>query len=610
MLELLIKRGGKFMIGYTGKILRINLTEGKISTEPLNMELAKKYLSGRGLGGKMCFDEVGADVDPLSPENKIFISAGVLTGTNAPTGGRYMVVTKSPLNGVIASSNSGGYWGAQLKFAGYDMVILEGKAAKPQYISIVDDKVEIKDAAHLWGQDVYATTSTLLEEFGDPKAKVLTIGPAGENLSLLAAIMNDKFRAAGRSGVGAVMGSKNLKAIVCRGTGKVENAKPDEMKKVLSSTLTKIRENGVTGQGLPTYGTAVLVNIINESGIFPFKNFQDSYDPDADMISGETMTEKHLIKKDPCYRCPIACGRYNKWKGGEGAGPEYEAVWSFGGDCDVHDYDAIHVANDLCNKLGMDSISAGCTIAVAMELVQRGYIKQEELEGIPLEFGNAQGMVEWTRKMGYAEGALGAKLATGSYRLAEAYGHPELSMSVKKLDIPAYDPRGIQGHGLHYATSNRGGCHVRGYMISPEILGLPQKLDKDSLEGKAGWVKIFQDLTAVIDSIGMCLFTSFALGLSDYTAIINAVTGLNYTDEEILQCGERTWNLERLQNLRIGMTKADDTLPKRLLEDPIPSGNSKGSVHRLAELLPAYYVERGWDENGVPTAETLAKLGI
>lgn len=597
------------MGGYNGKVLRINLTEGKISTEPLNKDLAKKYLSGRGLAGKMFFDEVAADVDALSPENTMYIATGVLTGTNAPTSGRFMVVTKSPLNGCIASSNSGGYWGAQLKFAGYDMVILEGKSPKPVYIAITDDKVEIKDAAKVWGKDVYATTDALKLEFGDDKAKVLTIGPAGETLSLNAAIMNDLFRAAGRSGVGAVMGSKNLKAVVVRGTGKVQNANPDEMKKVLSAALGKIKENGVTGAGLPTYGTAILVNIVNESGIFPVNNFQDSYDANAEKVSGETMTANHLIKKDACYRCPIACGRYSKWEGGEGAGPEYEAVWSFGPDCGIHDYDAIHKANDLCNKLGMDSISAGTTIATAMELFQRGYIKPEELEGIPLEFGNVEGMVEWTRKMAYAEG-FGAKLAQGSYRLAESYGHPELSMTVKKLDIPAYDPRGIQGHGLQYATNNRGGCHVRGYMVSPEILGLPQKLDKDTLEGKATWVKIFQDLTGVIDSIGMCLFTSFALGLPEYTAIVNAVTGENYTDEELLACGERIWNVERLQNLRVGMTIADDTLPERLLKVPIKSGPSKGSVHRLPELLPAYYAERGWDEAGVPTPERLKQLGI
>ena len=597
------------MGGYTGKVLRINLTEGKTSTEPLNMELARKYLSGRGLAGKMFFDEVAADVDALSPENTMYIATGALTGTNAPTSGRFMVVTKSPLNGAISSSNSGGYWGAELKFAGYDMVILEGKAAKPVYISINDDKVEIKDAAKVWGKDVYATTESLKLEFGDGKAKVLTIGPAGENLSLMAAIMNDLSRAAGRSGVGAVMGSKNLKAIIVRGTGKVENANPDEMKNVLSAALGKLKENGVTGQGLGAYGTAVLVNIINESGIYPVNNFQESYDPDADLTSGETMTAKHLIKKEACYRCPIACGRYSKWEGGEGAGPEYETVWVFGSNSGIHDFDAIHAANDLCNKLGLDTISVGATIAAGMELVQRGYIKPEELDGTPLEFGNAQGMLEWVRKIAHAEG-LGAKMAQGSYNFAESYGHPELSMTVKKLEIPAYDPRGIQGQGLQFATSNRGGCHVRGYMVSPEILGLPQKLDKDSIEGKATWVKIFQDLTAVIDSVGMCLFTSFALGLSDYTAIVNAVAGFNYTDAELLACGERIWNIERLQNLRTGMTTADDTLPERLLKVAISAGPSKGSVHRLPELLPAYYTERGWDEAGVPTPECLKNLGI
>ena len=597
------------MGGYTGKVLRINLTTGKTSTEPLNMELARKYLSGRGLAGKMFADEVASDVDALAPENKLFIATGVLTGTNAPTPARYMVVTKSPLNGVIASSNSGGYWGAQLKFAGYDMVVLEGKSDHPVYISIKDDLVEIKDAAKVWGKDVYETTDALMQELGDDKAKVLAIGPAGENLSLMAAIINDLYRAAGRTGVGAVMGSKNVKAIVVRGTGKVDNANPDHMKEVVANVLKKIRENGVTGQGLPTYGSAVLVNIINENGIYPVNNFQGSYDLEADQISGETMTEKYLIKKHPCYRCPIGCGRYNKWNGKEGAGPEYETAWVFGSDCGIHDYDAIHEANDLCNKLGLDTISVGATIAAGMELVQRGYIKPEELNGTPLEFGNAQGMVEWVRKIAYGEG-LGAKMALGSYRFADSYGAPELSMSVKKQELPAYDPRGVQGQALSFATSNRGGCHVRGYMISPEILGLPEKLDRNSIEGKATWTKIFQDLTAVIDSVGLCLFSSFALGLTDYTALVNAVTGFNYTDEELLACGERIWNLERLHNFRVGYTAADDTLPKRLLNDPISDGPSKGQMHNLPELLTQYYAERGWDEAGVPTPERLNILGM
>ncbi|AVX31973.1 aldehyde:ferredoxin oxidoreductase [Carboxydocella thermautotrophica] len=594
---------------YAGKILRINLTTGSITTEVLPVEKARAFLGGRGLGGRMLAEEIPAGIDPLSEANKIFFITGPLTGTSAPTSGRYMVVTKSPLNNTIASSNSGGFWGAELKFAGYDMVIVEGKAAKPVYIYIKDDQVEIRPADKYWGKLVSETTDGLLAEAGDDKARVLTIGPAGERLSPIAAVMNDRYRAAGRSGVGAVMGSKNLKAIVVRGSGKVEVAQPDRFKEVVSGLLKKIRENGVTGQGLPAYGTAVLVNIINESGIFPTNNFQEAYFPAADEISGETLAEKYLKKKDPCYRCPIACGRYCEVDGEEGGGPEYETIWAYGSDCGVSDLKAIIKANNLCNEYGLDTISAGATIAAAMELYQRGIIKPEEVDGPELKWGSGEAIVEWTRKMGAGEG-LGAKLALGSARLCEAYGHPELAMAVKKQELPAYDPRGVQGHGLQYATSNRGGCHVRGYMISPEILGLPEKLDRFSLEGKAEWVKVFQDLTAVIDSLGLCLFTSFALGAQDYADLYNAATGENLTAEQLLACGERIWNNERLFNLQEGYTAQDDTLPRRLLEEPIPDGPSKGSVHRLAELLPVYYQVRGWDENGVPTAARRQELGL
>lgn len=597
------------MGGYTGKILRVNLTEKTIKTEPLNPELDRKYLGGRGLAGKMFTDEVAAEVDAFSPENKVFIAAGTLTGTKAPSSGRFMVVTKSPLNGTLTTSNSGGYWGPQLKFAGYDMIVVEGKALAPVYLSIHDDQVEIKDAAHLWGKDVYETTSILKAEFGNDAAKVLTIGPAGENLSLMASVMNDLYRAAGRTGVGAVLGSKHLKAIIVRGTNKLEPANPGAVKAVLTDILNKIQENPVTGQGLPAYGTAILVNVMNENGVYPVNNFQQSYNPHADETSGETMSEKYLVKRESCYRCPIACGRYCNWDEGEGGGPEYATIGVFGSNCGVQDYDAIHQANDWCNKLGLDTISVGATIAAGMELYQRGYIKPDELEGTPLEFGHAQGMLEWIRKIAYQEG-LGAKMALGSYRFAESYGAVELSMSVKKQELPAYDPRGVQGQGLAYATSNRGGCHVRGYVISPEILGVGEKIDRFSTEGKAKWVKHTQDLTAVIDSLGLCFFSSFALGLSDYRQLVNAITGFKYTDEELLACGERIWNNERLHNLRVGYSKADDTLPKRLLNEPIPDGPSKGNVHHRDELLPEYYTLRGWDPEGVPTAEQISALGM
>ncbi len=598
------------MFGYNGKVLRINLKQKSVTVEALDLEKAKKFIGGRGLGTKMFMDEVDPRVDALSPENKLFIVTGPLTGTTAPTGGRYMVVTKSPLSGTIASSNSGGHWGAELKAAGYDAIIIEDKAESPVYITIEDDKVEIKDAAKLWGKVVSETTDLLKQEMPD-KARVLTIGPGGEKLSRMAAIMNDYDRAAGRSGVGAVMGSKNLKAIAVKGSSKTLIFDEEKLKAVNSICLKNIKDNGVTGGGLPTYGTAVLVNIINENGVLPTNNFQKAVFDKADDISGEAMTNNYLLRKNPCYRCPIACGRWVKIEdmGLEVGGPEYETMWAFGADCGVDDIVAIFKANYWCNEYGLDTISVGSTIAAAMELYQKGYIKEVELDGTSLEFGNKEAVIEWTKKIGKSEG-LGAKMAEGSFRLCEAYGAPELSMSVKKLELPAYDPRGIQGHGLQYATSNRGGCHVRGYMISPEILGIPEKLDRFSLDGKAQWVKIFQDLTAVIDSLGLCLFTSFAIGAEIYADLYNSACGTEHDVESLLEAGERIYNIERLFNMQAGIDPTQDTLPKRLLEDPIPEGPSKGNVHRLSELLPEYYANRGWDNGGTPTAERLTKLGL
>lgn len=596
------------MYGYQGKILRVNLSNGIIKVEPLDEEVAKKFIGGRGLATKLFVDEVSPLVDALSPENKLLVAAGPLTGTPTPTGGRYMVVTKSPLTGTIASSNSGGYWGAELKFAGYDIIIVEGKSEKPVYLMIEDDTVEIRDASHLWGKVVSETTSMLLKEVPE-KSRVLTIGPSGEKLSFMAAILNDVSRAAGRSGVGAVMGSKNLKAITVRGTKKVSLADEAALKAVVKVCGAKIKENGVTGQGLPAYGSAVLVNIINEGGVFPTNNFQTSQFPNAEEISGELLAEKYLVRKDPCYRCPIGCGRYSKVDDIEGGGPEYESIWAFGGDCGVSDMASVIKANYWCNEYGIDTISTGATIAAAMELFQKGYLKNEDLNGLSLEFGNNEAVVEWTKRIGLREG-FGDKMADGSYVLTNSYGVPELSMSVKKQELPAYDPRAIQGQGLSYATSNRGGCHVRAYLISPEILGLPEKLDRFTIEGKASWVKIFQDLTAFIDSAGLCLFTSFALGVEDYKSLINAVLGTNWTGEDILLAGERIWNLEKLFNLEAGIDPSQDTLPKRLLEDPISSGPSEGNLSRLSEMLPEYYKIRGWGVDGIPTSERKTLLGL
>lgn len=595
------------VFAYRGKVLRVSLAEKASRVEDLAAEKAKKYLGGRGLASKILFEEINPQAEPLSPENKIIFATGPLTGTPAPTGGRHMVVTKSPLTGAIACSNSGGYWGAEVKFAGYDLIIVEGKAAAPVYLKIEDDKVEIKDASHLWGKTVSEVTKLLENEL--PGSKVLAIGPAGEKLSRIAAVINDYDRAAGRSGVGAVMGSKNLKAVVVKGSSRPEVFDSEQLKEVVSNATKKITDHPVTGAGLPAYGTAVLVNIINEHGIFPVKNFQESYFDKAEEISGETLAGKYLVKKEACYHCPIACGRYAKTGKVEGGGPEYETIWALGADCGVSDLAAVIEANFWCNELGLDTISAGATIATAMELYEKGYIKDEELDGLSLRFGDPAAIVEWTKRMGLRQG-LGDKLAEGSYRLAAMYGVPELSMSVKKQELPAYDPRGVQGHGLEYATSNRGGCHVRGYMISPEVLGLPEKLDRFSVEGKAAWVKAFQDFTAVIDSLGLCLFTSFALGAQDYAQLLNAAAGTDYTAETLLAAGDRIWNVEKLFNLKAGIDGSQDTLPRRLLEEGIPGGPSKGSVSRLPEMLPEYYKVRGWDEKGIPTPEKMKELEL
>jgi len=593
---------------YTGKLARINLTTGKISVEALNMENAIKFIGGRGLGTKMLYDEGVATVDPLSDKNKLIYLTGALTGTQSPTAGRYMVITKSPLTGMIASSNSGGVWGAKLKYAGWDGLIVEGKSATPVYINVADDKIELLPADKYMGMLSESVDEKLKELY--PKCSVLCIGPAGENQSLLAAIMNDKDRAAGRSGVGAVMGSKNLKAIAVTGTATVIEPADAAALKVATSECNKlIRENGVTGSGLPTYGTAVLVNIVNNTGSFPVRNWQGSYFEAADDISGETLKEKHLVKQSFCHRCPIGCGRVINLNGKVVGGPEYEPLWAYGSNCGIKDLEAISEANYWCNEYGLDAISTPCTIAAAMELYQLGAIKDDECDGVPLTWGNSDAIIQWTKRMGEAKLPLAKLMANGSYRLCEHYGHPELSMSVKKQEMPAYDPRGIQGIGITYATSNRGGCHVRGYTISPELLGLPEQLDRTATEGKAFLCKIFQDLTAVIDSMGLCLFTSFAMGTPQYVALLNAATGTSYNAEQLLEVGERIYNIERMFNKAAGMKPEDDNLPKRLLEDPITDGPSKGMVSLLKETLPQYYEARGW-VNAFPTEETLKRLGL
>ena len=603
------------MNGYMGKILEVDLSTSRLTDRSIDEKTARKFLGGKGLGLTIIYDELKPDVDPLGPDNIIVFATGPATGTSFPTGGRYHVMAmKSPLTGSIGSSNSGGRWGPLLKAAGYDAIVVRGASDAPVYLKIIDGEAELVDARRLWGNTTFQATDEIVADVGR-NASVACIGPAGENLVAISAIVNDNYRAAGRTGMGAVMGSKKLKAIAVYGTGKATVARPDEMKGQVKSALQKLKENPVTGTGggLQTYGTAVLVNGINELGAYPTRNFRTGYFPDADKQSGETIADTYLIGKKACWGCPVGCGSATSVPDGafsvtRGAGPEYETLFAFGSDCGIAELDAIAKANHLCNELGLDTISTGATIACAMELVETGKIPESRLYGLNLKFGNAGAMVEAVWKTAYRAG-IGDDLARGSLSLAEKYGAPELSMTVKGLELPAYDPRAIQGIGLNYATANRGGCHVSGYTVSPEVLGLPEKLDPHTTEGKAQWVKTFQDFTSVVNSSVVCLFNTFALGLPDYAGMLSCITGWDLTDQELLMIGERVTNLERLILNRYGFDEKDDTLPERLTSEPMPDGPASGQVSQLSAMLPEYYELRGW-EHGKPGSEKLRELGL
>jgi len=607
-----------------GNILRVDLTAGTLKVEPLSEDIARKYIGGKGYSVYLIYQYLKeyeskgitpADIDPLGPKNVLIFATGPGTGVPGfPSSGRYHVMAlKSPLTGSIGSGNSGGEWGPFLKFSGFDAVIVEGCSERPVYLSIVDGEAELRDASDLWGKNVFDTCRILKKKAGNKNTSVTCIGPAGENLARMACIVNDEHRAVGRTGLGAVMGSKKLKAIVVSGSKKVQVADPDRLKEVSKRCLDTMRKNSVTGEGLPTYGTAILINVINEAGGLPYKNWQTAVNPDADKISGETLAETYLTGRRACWGCTIGCGRVTSVKSGpfqilSSEGPEYESIWALGSSTGVKDLDAIVKANHYCDELGLDSISMGSTIAAAMELNERGHIPEEDLQGLDLRFGNAAALVEAVWRTAYKTG-FGKYLALGSKKLCEIYGHPELSMSVKGLEMPAYDPRAMKGIGLTYATANRGGCHVTGYTVSPEILGIPEKIDPLTPEGKAKWAKTFQDFTCVVNSTVNCLFVTFALGAKDFAELLSAVTGWDLTEDEILKIGERIYNLERVILNKYGFDGKDDTLPKRLLEEPMPEGPAKGHVVELEKMREEYYELRGW-VNGVPTEEKLKELEI
>ncbi len=596
--------------GYAGKILRINLSENKVSVEDINEKWAEDFIGGRGYGTRLFMEEVDPNVDPLSEENKLIVATGPLGSTYAPSSGRVMVITKGPLNGAIACSNSGGHFSAELKRSGFDFIIIEGKAEKPVYIWIYKGNVEIRDATQLWGKTT-KETDKILRSLTHPEAGTLEIGPAGEKLSLISNVTFDGHRAAGRTGVGAVLGSKNLKAIAAFGTGSITVADNERFARAVYNARDILSKDAFSGSGAAKYGTAVLVNVINGVGGLPAFNGHDAYLETADKISGQTLTKEYLIRAEGCDSCPIACGRVTeirkgKYKGNKGVGPEYESIWALGAMCGVDDMDAVVMANYICDDYGFDTISAGSTIACAMDLFEAGYIPEKDV-GFPLRFGDPDALVNAMRLMAEQNTDFGKLLAKGSYRLAEHYGHPEFSMTVKKQEFPAYDPRAIKGIGLEYATSNRGACHVRGYTIAVEVLGGG---DKNTYEGKAELTKTLQDLTAALDSTGICLFTTFGLKGKEIAELFASATGFECDEQEFMKKGERIWNLERIFNIKAGFTKDDDRLPERMEKEPIKSGPSKGEVTDLSKMLPEYYKIRGWDENGVPTTEKLKELGL
>jgi len=589
------------MEGWAGKILDIELSTGKITEQSLDREMARLFLGGRGLGTRLLWDLVGPGVTPLSPENVLIFTTGPMTASGAQTSNRFSVSTKSPLTGTVLDANSGGWWGMQFKRTGYDVLVLRGRAQKPVWIEISEQDVTLNDASQLWGKGVFETSEILGQD--NNRRNVLCIGPAGENLSRMAAIMNDRERALARGGPGAVMGSKNLKAIVVAGNLKNQPADRDRFRFMLYETGKLLKASPITSQALPEFGTAVVMNVMNEIGALPTRNFQASQFERAYKISGEALAESILVKNQACWACPIACTRISKTEAGEGEGPEYETAWSFGAMCGVDDLEAIFEANQICNDMGLDTISTGSTIACAMELAERGLIDTD------LRFGRADLLVKTVHDIATRQG-LGDDLAEGSYRLAARYGVPELSMTAKKMEMPAYDPRGMQGQGLLFATSNRGGCHMRGNMLGPEVLALPRLIDRFANQGKAGIVANHQDTAAVIDSLVMCKFTNMAVSVEFFARLLSAVSGMDFSSDDLMKVGERTWNLERLYNLREGFSKVDDTLPDRLLSEPVSGGPSEGHTVRLEGMLAEYYQFRGWDECGIPGEAKLRELGL
>ncbi|MDH3464461.1 MAG: aldehyde ferredoxin oxidoreductase family protein [Gammaproteobacteria bacterium] len=601
------------------KILRVDLSKGSAEIEPLNMEWAQQFLGERGLATKYLMESMDPKTDAMDPGNILIFATGPLTGTMSSTSGRYAVVTKGPLTNAIACSNSGGKFGAELKFAGYDLLIVQGRSPQPVYLHIDNDNVEILPADELWGTTVWHTEEWLKSRHQNPLLKVASIGVAGENGVRFACIVNDLHRAAGRSGVGAVMGSKNLKAVAVHGSVGVRVDDPQRFMQAVKDTKALLWDNAGRRE-LTELGTNAMIDAMQEFGGLPTRNFQEVQFDGYDKIDPNAMTtpnehgHTNLITNKACFGCTIACGRIahidqehftivnRKEYWHASGGLEYETAYAFGPVVGVDDIDALTFAGYLMNEHGMDPISFGVTLAAAMELYEMGVISDKDTDGVALNFGNAEALTVMAEKTGKFEG-FGQILGLGSKRLCEKYGHPELFMGVKGQEFAGYDSRALQGMGLGYATSNRGACHLKHDTFAEDM-------EDQTGKGKAVPCKESQDRTAVVDSTGLCLFTTAAWGVEEFQQQIDAACEGDWSVERLAATGERIWNLERQFNLAAGLSKDDDTLPKRLLEVPAPSGTAKGKVNQLDMMLPEYYEARGWTADGVPTKETLQRLDL
>jgi aldehyde:ferredoxin oxidoreductase len=609
------------MNGYTGKLLRINLSSMLVSEETLNPTYLRDYIGGSGLGIRLMYDEVPPETDPLGPDAKIFITTGPITGTSLGTAGRYQVVFKSPLTGILCDSSSGGHWGSEFKQTGYDVLVIEGQASEPVYINIKDDHTEILPASHLTGKDTYETQSLLQAEVTDDKARVLCIGPAGEAGALYACMVNDTGRTPGRGGTGAVMGSKNLKAIVVRGTQKVEVADPDGFKQY-AVEINKRNGRGDETKMLRIFGTPEVMDGSWQVGDIPVKNWSlGSYEEICVSLGGQKMYDTMLVPHNACHFCPIGCSRWVKIETEaykmDGPGPEYESLGALGSMTLVDDLEAVSYANHLCNIYGLDTISCGSSIAFAMECYEKGLITKEDTGGLELTWGNAQALIQLVEMVGKGEG-FGKFVGLGTRQMANQLGNNSIdfAVQVKGLELPMHDARAFFSWASNYATSPRGGCHLHGMSAIYEnkqdpipewdLMGY---YPRHSNEGKASITYFAQNWSHILSSMVLCYFATFSQQPSDLASLINYATGWALDPKDLLVIADRINALHRAYNYRCGMRRADDTLSKRSLT-PLEEGGAAGEVPDLEFQLNEYYQIRGWEEDGKPSRQVLLDLGL